>query len=80
MAFNISDVYRAFWPDRSKEKGGGGLPLPQFQAYLVLRRCEVPTAFFAMYVAFAASKLWDITALHAPLPPTGTRVPPCLRL
>ncbi|KAI4859164.1 hypothetical protein F4820DRAFT_467279 [Hypoxylon rubiginosum] len=57
MSFNISDVYMGFWADRSKEN-----PFLSSKLTLSSDIAKFLTAFFAMYVTFAASKLWDITA------------------
>ncbi|KAI1772237.1 hypothetical protein F4818DRAFT_454108 [Hypoxylon cercidicola] len=57
MAFNSSDIYMGFWADRSKDS-----PILSSKLTLSSKVAKFLTAFLAMYVTFAASKLWDIAA------------------
>ncbi|KAI1779029.1 hypothetical protein F4818DRAFT_237266 [Hypoxylon cercidicola] len=54
---SASDIYMAIWADRSKDN-----LILDSRLTLSSEIAKFLTAFMAMYVTFAASKLWDITA------------------
>lgn len=57
MATNVSDVYLGFWVDQSEEN-----VLLKGKMTISSEVAKFLTAFFVMYVTFAASKLWDVVA------------------